>query len=126
MEYSTVATVTNIVYPSSMTGSNNQVVTCGTEITTITGDRTVLSNCPCTVQSTIVEVTATGSEPVPTALISSTNYIIKIVYIYVIETVVNEISATITRTATALLRPFERKLRRRQPVPQLQQHLGLQ
>jgi hypothetical protein len=73
MEYSAVATVTNIVYPSSMTGNNNQVVTCGTEVTTITGGRTVLSDCPCTVQSTIIEVTATGSGPVPTALVPSTN-----------------------------------------------------
>ncbi|CAD0088350.1 unnamed protein product [Aureobasidium mustum] len=103
IDYSAAATVTNIVYPSSMTGSNGQVITCGNEVTTVEGNGIVLTNCPCTVQSTVLEMTATGSGAVPTALIPSTNYIVKIIYVYVIETVVSEVPTTITRTATSTL-----------------------
>jgi hypothetical protein len=79
------------------------VVTYRTKVTTIISDRIVLSNCPYIVQLTIVEVIATGLQPMPTALIPSTDYIIKIVYIYVIKTIINEMPTTITRTATSTL-----------------------
>lgn len=66
-------------------------------------DDVLLTNCPCTVQSTILEVTATGVGAVPTALVPSTNYIVKIIYVYLIESVVEQVSTTITATATNTL-----------------------
>ncbi|KAI4853686.1 hypothetical protein E4T44_00678 [Aureobasidium sp. EXF-8845] len=105
VHYSAVATVTDIVYPSSLTGSSGQVVTCETGVTTIIGNEVVLTNCPCTVQSTVLEITATatGSGAMPTALVPSSGYIVKIIYVYLIETVISETVTTITRTATTTL-----------------------
>ncbi|KAH0375643.1 hypothetical protein KCU92_g10097, partial [Aureobasidium melanogenum] len=103
VDYSAAATVTDIVYPSSMTGSSGQVVTCQTGVTTIVGSAVTLTNCPCTVKSTVLELTATGIGAVPTALVPSTNYIVKIIYVYVIESIVEQIPTTLTATATSIL-----------------------
>ncbi|THX07686.1 hypothetical protein D6D18_02214 [Aureobasidium pullulans] len=101
--YTAAVSLTDVVYPTSMTGTGGQVVTCQTGVTTIDGDDVLLTNCPCTVQSTILEVTATGVGAVPTALVPSTNYIVKIIYVYLIESVVEQVSTTITATATNTL-----------------------
>jgi len=103
--YTAAATVTNVVYPSSFTADEGQVVTCQKDVTTVTGGRTVLTNCPCTVQSTVLELTATGYGPLPTALVPSvsTEYVVKIIYVYIIEYVVDRTPTTITRTATSTL-----------------------
>ncbi|KEQ90944.1 hypothetical protein AUEXF2481DRAFT_9065 [Aureobasidium subglaciale EXF-2481] len=103
IDYSAVATVTNIIHPSSMTGMSGQVVVCRTGTTTVGSDHVVLTDCPCTVQSTVLSLTATGLGAVPTALVPSTNYIVKIIYVYVIETIVEQISTTMTATATSIL-----------------------
>jgi hypothetical protein len=105
VDYSAIATVTDIVYPSSLTVSSGQVVTCQTGVTTVVGNEVVLTNCPCTVQLTVFEITATatGSGAMPTALVPSSGYIVKIIYVYLIETVISESVTTITRTATTTL-----------------------
>lgn len=97
------ATITNVIYPSAVTGNSGQVVTCQTGITTLGQDGVVLTNCPCTVQSTVLELTATGSGPLPTAMVSSSDYIVKIIYVYVIESIVEQIPTTVTTTATSVL-----------------------
>ncbi|KAI5238227.1 hypothetical protein E4T42_09043 [Aureobasidium subglaciale] len=102
-DYTAVATITNVVYPSSLIANNGQVVTCQTGVTTISGNGVTLTNCPCTVQTTVFEVIATGSGAVPTALVPSTNYIVKIIYVYVIEYIVEQVPTTLTRTATSTL-----------------------
>ncbi|KAG9565831.1 hypothetical protein KCU71_g3916, partial [Aureobasidium melanogenum] len=103
--YTAAATITNIVYPSSFSANEGQVVTCQTGVITVTDGGEVLTNCPCTVQSTILEVTATGYGPFPTALVPSvsTEYIVKIIYFYIVEYIVDQIPTTITRTATSTL-----------------------
>ncbi|KAH0038681.1 hypothetical protein KCU78_g1444, partial [Aureobasidium melanogenum] len=103
--YTAAATITNVVYPSSFSANEGQVVTCQTGVITVTDGGEVLTDCPCTVQSTILEVTATGYGPFPTALVPSvsTEYIVKIIYFYVVEYIVDQIPTTITRTATSTL-----------------------
>ncbi|KAI5196330.1 hypothetical protein E4T38_08577 [Aureobasidium subglaciale] len=102
-DYTAVATITNVVYPSSLIANNGQVVTCQTGVTKISGNGVTLTNCPCTVQTTVFEVIATGSGAVPTALVPSTKYIVKIIYVYVIEYIVEQVPTTLTRTATSTL-----------------------
>ncbi|KAH0024831.1 hypothetical protein KCU78_g4922, partial [Aureobasidium melanogenum] len=97
------ATVTTVVYSSSVTGNSGQVVTCQTGVTTLGHDGVVLTDYPCTVQSTVLELTATGSGAMPTAMVSSSNYIVKIIYVYVIETIIEQVPTTITTTATNIL-----------------------
>ncbi|CAD0085290.1 unnamed protein product [Aureobasidium vineae] len=101
--YTASVSITDVVYPSSMTGMSGQVVTCQTGTTTIGGDGVILTDCPCTVQSTVLELTATSIGAVPTALVPSVNYIVKIIYIYVIESIVEQAPTTITTTATSIL-----------------------
>ncbi|THW55248.1 hypothetical protein D6D20_09620 [Aureobasidium pullulans] len=109
-DYTASATLTNVVYPSSMTGYSGQVVTCQTGITTISSNGVVLSNCPCTVQSTVLELTATGVGALPTAVVSSGDYIVKIIYVYVIEVIVEQVPTTITKTATSILTTTQTEL----------------
>ncbi|KAG9514510.1 hypothetical protein KCV07_g8055, partial [Aureobasidium melanogenum] len=103
IDLTAAATVTTVVYQSSVTGNSGQVVTCQTGVTTLGHDGVVLTNCPCTVQSTVLEITATGSGAMPTAMVSSSNYIVKIIYVYVIETIIEQVPTTITTTATNIL-----------------------
>ncbi|KAG9526036.1 hypothetical protein KCU93_g5647, partial [Aureobasidium melanogenum] len=103
IDLTATATVTTVVHQSSVTGNSGQVVTCQTGITTLGHDGVVLTNCPCTVQSTVLEITATGSGAMPTAVVSSSNYIVKIIYVYVIETIIDQVPTTITTTATNIL-----------------------
>ncbi|KAH0046121.1 hypothetical protein KCU78_g164, partial [Aureobasidium melanogenum] len=103
IDLTAAATVTTVVYQSSMTGNSGQVITCQTGVTTLGHDGVVLTNCPCTVQSTVLEITATGSGAMPTAMVSSSNYIVKIIYVYVVETIIEQVPTTITTTATNIL-----------------------
>ncbi|KAI5195563.1 hypothetical protein E4T39_08158 [Aureobasidium subglaciale] len=108
-EYTAAATITNVVYPSSLTANNGQVVTCPTGVTTISGNGVILTKCPCTVQSTVLELTASRLGAVPTALVPSSDYIVKIIYVYIIEYIVEQIPTTITRTATSILTTVQAK-----------------
>ncbi|KAI5238841.1 hypothetical protein E4T43_07179 [Aureobasidium subglaciale] len=110
IDYSAVATVTNIIHPSSMTGMSGQVVVCWTGTTTVGSDHVVLTDCPCTVQSTVLSLTATGIGAVPTALVPSSNYIVKIIYVYVIESIVEQIPTTMTATATSTLTTIQTEI----------------
>ncbi|CAD0096294.1 unnamed protein product [Aureobasidium mustum] len=100
-DYTASATLTEVVYPL-YTGNSGEIVTCQTGVTTISGDNVVLSNCPCTVQSTVLEITATATGAVPSAVVSS-SYIVKIIYIYEVEVIVEQVPTTITTTATEVL-----------------------
>ncbi|KAK6002827.1 hypothetical protein QM012_001577 [Aureobasidium pullulans] len=97
-DYTASATLTDFVYPSSVTATSGEVVTCQTGVTTISDNGVVLTDCPCTVQSTVLELTATAAGAIPTAVIPS-NYIVKIIYVYEIEVIVEQIPITITTTA---------------------------
>ncbi|CAD0082604.1 unnamed protein product, partial [Aureobasidium vineae] len=94
----TSTTSGNIVYQTSSACQAGQ-----TGVTTVTGDGVILTNCPCTAQSTILEITANGAGALPTALTPSTNYIVQIVYVYVVEYVVEQIPTAITSTVTSTL-----------------------
>ncbi|KAH0383272.1 hypothetical protein KCU92_g5450, partial [Aureobasidium melanogenum] len=101
-DYTASATLTNVVYPSSMTATSGEVITCQTGVTTVSGDNVILSDCPCTVQSTVLELTATAAGAVPTAVVPS-SYIVKIIYVYKVEVIVDQVPTTITTTATEVL-----------------------
>ncbi|KAI4729925.1 hypothetical protein E4T49_02214 [Aureobasidium sp. EXF-10728] len=103
VDYTATAIIDSAVYPTSMTANDGQVVTCQTGVTTITEDEVILTNCPCTVQSTVLEITATGAGALPTALVPSTNYVVQIIYVYVVEHVVEQVPTAITSTVTSTL-----------------------
>ncbi|KAH0284114.1 hypothetical protein M436DRAFT_61173 [Aureobasidium namibiae CBS 147.97] len=101
-DFTASATVTNVVYPSSMTGFSGQVVTCQTGVTTISSDGAVLTNCPYTVQSTVLGLTATGAGSLLTAVVSLADYIIELVTITngVVTTIQTELMTSATTTQT--------------------------
>ncbi|KAH0361748.1 hypothetical protein KCU65_g8491, partial [Aureobasidium melanogenum] len=106
-DYTASVTIDSTIYPSSMTAYSGEVVTCQTGTTIISSDGVVLTNCPCTVQSTILEVTATGNDALPTAVAPSPNYIVKIIYVYSIEYTTDSIPTRVTSTATSTLTTIE-------------------
>jgi hypothetical protein len=62
----------------------------------------VLTECPSTIRSTVLEITATGAA-VLTALVPSTDYTVKVIYVDVIEAVVEQITTAITSIVTETL-----------------------
>ncbi|KAG9520764.1 hypothetical protein KCV07_g4165, partial [Aureobasidium melanogenum] len=102
-DYTASITIDSTIYPSSITAYSGEVVTCQTGVTTISSNGVVLTNCPCMVQSTILEVTATGIDVLPTAVVSSPNYIVKIIYVYIMEYITDSIPTRVTSTATSTL-----------------------
>ncbi|KAI5196659.1 hypothetical protein E4T39_07655 [Aureobasidium subglaciale] len=102
-DYTAVLETGSVIHPSSMTANEGQVVTCQNGITTITGNEVVLTNCPCTAQTTTLEITATNAVAVPTAVAPSTNYVVQILYVYVVEYIVEQVPTAITATVTSTL-----------------------
>ncbi|KAH0405150.1 hypothetical protein KCU89_g412, partial [Aureobasidium melanogenum] len=102
-DYTASVIIDSTIYSSSITAYSGEVVTCQTGVTTISSNGVVLTNCPCTVQSTILEVTATGIDVLPTAVVSSPNYIVKIIYVYIMEYITDSIPTQVTSTATSTL-----------------------
>ncbi|KAI4849088.1 hypothetical protein E4T44_03561 [Aureobasidium sp. EXF-8845] len=102
-DYTATVIIGSAVYSPSMIGSSGQVVTCQTGVTSLTSNGVVLTDCPCTAQTTIFEITATSGGAVPTAVVPSSNYIVKIIYVYVVEYIVNQTPTAITATVTNTL-----------------------